>query len=79
MWMLTTAMSSLIILNFGDVQSLFIKTGLAIAAIGLSWQAVKILRVQGRSLPFKYAFIRINVFALLVIVFLSIDKLMNGL
>jgi len=77
MWMLTTAMSSLIILNFGDVQSLFIKTGLAIAAIGLSWQAVKILRVQGRSLPFKYAFIRINVFALLVIVFLSIDKLMN--
>ncbi|MCI0494487.1 protoheme IX farnesyltransferase [candidate division KSB1 bacterium] len=77
MWMLTTAMSSLIILNFGDVQSLFIKTGLAIAAIGLSWQAVKILRAQGRSLPFKYAFIRINVFALLVIVFLSIDKLMN--
>jgi protoheme IX farnesyltransferase len=78
-WMLTTAITSLISINFGVVQFLFAKIGLVILAIGLSWQAVKILHVQGKLLPFKHAFISINVFALLVIVFLSIDKLINVL
>jgi len=79
MWMLTTAITSLIIINFGVVQSLIVKIGLVILAIGLSWQAVKILRAQGRSLSFKSGFISINIYALLVIVFLSIDQLTNVL
>ena len=78
-WMLTTAITSLIIINFGAVQSQFVKISMVIFAIGLSWQAVKIVRVQGRSMSLKYAFISINIFALLVIVFLSIDKLINVL
>jgi len=76
-WMLTTAIASLIIISFGPVQSLIVKINLVIIAIVLSWLAIKILRSQGKQLPFRYAFIGINVFALLVIVFLSIDKLMN--
>ena len=79
MWMLTTAITSLIIINFGAVHSLFVKVGVVIFAIGLGWQAVKILRVERKSLSFKNAFISINVFALLVTVFLSIDKLINVL
>ena len=79
MWMLMTAITSFIIINFGAVHSQFVKIGVVIFAIGLSWQAVKILRVETKSLSFKNAFISINVFAFLVTVFLSIDKLMNVL
>lgn len=78
-WMLTTAIASLVIINFGAVQFVIVKISLVILAIGLSWQAVKLLHDQGKSLPFKYAFISINVFAFSVMVFLSIDKLMNVL
>ena len=79
MWMLTTAIASFIIINFGAVYSLFVKIGVVIFAIGLCWQAVKILRIERKSLSFKNAFVSINVFAFLVTVFLSIDKLMNVL
>ncbi len=78
-WMLTTAVTSLIILNFGAVYSLIFKTCLFVSAMGFCWHAVKILKTQGEPFPFKFAFIGINIFALLVIVFLSIDKLINVL
>jgi protoheme IX farnesyltransferase len=78
-WILTTGITSLIIVNFGAVEFLFVKIGLVILAVGLLWQAVKVLHVQDNLLPFKHAFISINIFALLVIVFLSIDKLINVL
>lgn len=78
-WMLTTAITSFIIINFGAVHSLIVKAGVVIFAIGLCYQAVRILRIERKPLSFKNAFISINVFAFLVTVFLSIDKLMNVL
>jgi protoheme IX farnesyltransferase len=78
-WILTTAITSLIIVNFGAIEFLFVKISLVILAIGLLWQAVKILHFQSNLSQFKHAFISINIFALLVIVFLSIDKLINVL
>ncbi|MCU0645979.1 MAG: protoheme IX farnesyltransferase [bacterium] len=79
MWMLTTAITSFIVINFGAVHSPFVKIGVVIFSIGLCYQAVKIIRVEKKSLSLKNAFIGINIFALLVIVFLSIDKLINVL
>ncbi|UCE06220.1 MAG: protoheme IX farnesyltransferase [bacterium] len=78
-WMLTTAIASLIIINFAAVQFLIVKIALVAIAIGLSWLTVNILKNQDKPFPYRYVFIAINAFALLVIVFLSIDKLMNGL
>jgi protoheme IX farnesyltransferase len=76
-WMITTAVTALIILNFGTIESISIKILLLVSTLWYCTHAFQILKIQKKSFPFKFAFISINVFALLVIIFLSIDKLMN--
>jgi protoheme IX farnesyltransferase len=78
-WMIATAVTVLIIMNFGVIQSIIVKIFLLVSTLWLCWHAAQILKIQKKPFPFKFAFISINVFALLVIVFLSIDKLMNVL
>ncbi|MDZ7265425.1 MAG: protoheme IX farnesyltransferase [candidate division KSB1 bacterium] len=76
-WTLTTALAALIIINFIGVESIAIKIAVLMMAAGLVWQASTTLQADQRRRQLKYAFIGINIFALLVTLFLAIDKLMN--
>jgi len=78
-WMITTAVTALIILNFGAIESIIVKTLLLVSTLWFCWHAIQLLRIRKKHFPFKFAFFNINVFALLVIVLLSMDKLMNVL
>ncbi len=78
-WTLTTALAALIIINFIEMQSVLIKVIVLIMAASLAWLAINILQAEQRLWRFKQAFIGINIFALLVTLFLAIDKLMNVL
>jgi protoheme IX farnesyltransferase len=78
-WMITTAVAALMLLNFGAIESIIVKILLLVSTLWFCWHAIQILKIHQNPFPFKFAFIKINVFALLVIVFLSIDKLMNVL
>lgn len=78
-WMIATAVAALMILNFGAIESIIIKIILLVSTMWFCWHTFQILKFQKKRFPFKFAFININVFALLVLVFLAIDKLMNVL
>ncbi len=73
-WILATVVTSLIIPLFGISKMPIINFLLLAAGIWLSWNAFKLLKTTN-MLSFRFAFREINVFALLVIILLSIDKL----
>jgi len=73
-WILATVVTSLIIPLFGIIKIPTINFLLLAAGIWLSWNAFKLLKTTN-MLSFRFAFREINVFALLVIILLSIDKL----
>jgi protoheme IX farnesyltransferase len=73
-WILATVVTSLIIPLFGIIKIPIINFLLLAAGIWLSWNAFKLLKTTN-MLSFRFAFREINVFALLVIILLSIDKL----
>lgn len=76
-WILTTALAALIIINFIQVRSAAIKMAVLFLAAGLAWLAIRILQTENHWWRLRHAFIGINIFALLVTLFLAIDKLMN--
>lgn len=78
-WMLTTALAAMIIINFIEVRSATIKMAALILAASLAWLAIRILQTDKHWWRLRQAFIGINIFALLVTFFLAIDKLMNVL
>ncbi len=78
-WILSTALAALIMINVIEVQSVKIRIGILIMATGLAWLAIRILQPEKHLWRLKHAFIGINIFALLVSLFLAIDKFMNVL
>jgi protoheme IX farnesyltransferase len=70
-WMLATAVASLVFPLFGVTRSLWVYLGFVAAAAWLGWHAVSMLRSGGTHLAFK----EINVFALLVISLLAVSGL----
>jgi protoheme IX farnesyltransferase len=78
-WILNTALAALIMIHVIEVQSVMIRIGILIMTIGLAWLAIRILQPQKHLWRLKHAFIGINIFALLVSLFLAIDKFMNVL
>ncbi len=78
-WILSTALAALIMINVIDVQSVMIRIGILIMATGLAWLAIRILPPKKHLWRLKHAFIGINIFALLVSLLLAIDKFMNVL
>lgn len=78
-WTLTTILAALIIINFIGMESIAIKIGVLFMAAGLTWQARHILQAEQRLWQLKGAFIGINIFALLVTLFLAVDKLVKVL
>lgn len=76
-WIIATAVASLFLPLFGVTQSPFTTVSLLIGAIGLVWCATKFLILQGSNASFSPVFRVINLFALLVMLLLSLDSLLS--
>jgi protoheme IX farnesyltransferase len=74
-WMIATVVSGLLIPFFKVVDFSAVYYSLFLGGIWLTWNAAKLLSRQVENTSFKFAFRDINLFALLVIVVISIDKL----
>jgi heme o synthase len=74
-WILATIVTGLIIPLLGITTFPVINFLLFGAGVWLGWNAFKLLKKTSNMLSFRFAFREINVFALLVIILLSIDKL----
>ena len=74
-WIAATVVTCFMIPLFGKLQSPFIGYGLFIAGVWLVWNSFKLVRHTTRNNYFMIAFREINIFAILVVLLLSIDKL----
>jgi len=77
-WLLSTGVSSLILPFFGFLNSSFFYFLLAAAASWLFWNAVVLLRSDGDQGSWRVSFMKLNVYAILVISVLSADRLLNS-
>lgn len=75
MWILATIVTGLILPLFGVVKYSLISFTLLIAGAWLGYNAFKLLKNTANNLSFRFAFREINIFALAVVILLSIDKL----
>ncbi len=74
-WIAATVVTCLMIPFFGKLQSPFIGYGLFLAGAWLVWNSFKLVRYTKERVYFTTAFREINIFAILVVVLLSLDKL----
>jgi heme o synthase len=74
-WILATIVTGLLIPIFGLVKNDIINLGLFSASIWLGWNAFKLLMSNKGRIQFRFAFREINLFAILVVILVSIDKL----
>ena len=77
-WLLSTGVSSLILPFFGFLNSSFFYFLFAAAASWLFWNAVVLLRSDGDQGLWRVSFMKLNVYAILVISVLSADRLLNS-
>ena len=75
MWMLATAMSSMMIALFGFGHSLLLYLALMSLAIWLVWISRSLLSDKINLVVFRDIFMRINIYMLAVILCLSLDRL----
>ncbi len=76
-WIVSTVIIGLLLPIFGIVRSSLINFGLFASGLWLTWNAIKLLRSTKEKKYFRFAFMEINVFAILVILLISIDKLVR--
>ncbi len=74
-WIAATFVTSMLIPLFGILKNNFIEFGLLVAGIWLTWNSLKLLKSEKENVWFRFAFREINIFAILVVVLLTIDKL----
>jgi len=74
-WMIATVVTGLLIPFFNVMQFSFVYFSLLAGGIWLTWNATKMLRRKSENISFRFAFRDINIFALLVAMVISIDKL----
>ena len=81
-WIIATVVMGFLIPMFGVVKSSLVNIGLFVAGIWLAWNAIKLLRstfnINDSHIEkkhFGFAFREINIFAILVVLLISIDKL----
>jgi protoheme IX farnesyltransferase len=78
-WIAATAVACLLIPLFGTVRSALVSVGLVASAMWLVWNAKGLLREVERGRSFTTAFREINVYALLVICLLTLDRVLLSL
>ncbi len=74
-WTAATVVTCFLIPLFGVVKNSLTNFGLLLAGFWLVWNAVKLLKSTKERAYFTFAFREINLFAVLVVILLSIDKL----
>ncbi|MHB8579736.1 MAG: UbiA family prenyltransferase [Ignavibacteriaceae bacterium] len=74
-WILATAVTSFLIPFFGIVKSPLIQFTLLLPGIWLAANSFKLLNETKGRLSFRSAFMNINIFAVVVVIILSFDKL----
>ncbi len=74
-WVVATAVTSLLIPLFGLVKLVPVNLLLFFGSIFLTWNAFKLITETENDLSFKFAFRYINLFALFVVFLVSLDKL----
>jgi protoheme IX farnesyltransferase len=74
-WVAATAVTGLLIPLFGLVRLVPINLLLFFGGIFLTWRAFKLVTETENNLSFRFAFRYINLFALFVVVLVSLDKL----
>ncbi len=75
-WITATFVTSMLIPLFGILKNNFVEFGLLASGIWLIWNSVKLLRPNQEKIWFRFAFREINIFAILVVLLLMIDKLL---
>lgn len=78
-WIAATAVSAIIIPLYGLTQFTFINVLLLVAGVWLTFRAVKLITGSGNRVEVIPAFRQINIFALIVIVLISLDKLLSNI
>ncbi|MEE9170940.1 MAG: protoheme IX farnesyltransferase [bacterium] len=76
-WIVASAVACVLIPFFGVVDIPVINVGLYITAIWLVYQSSKMFGTGGHTFSSGYAFRQINIYALVVILLMSIDSLVN--
>lgn len=77
MWIAATACTSFLIPLFGVVKNPLVMFPIMISGILLTLKASNLLKNNNEKLYFRFAFREINLFAILLVIFLSIDQLIN--
>jgi protoheme IX farnesyltransferase len=75
-WIMATVVTCMLIPMFGIVKNIYIVLALLTAGLWLSWNAVKLLKVTDKKILFRFAFKEINLFAVYVVLILSINQLL---
>jgi protoheme IX farnesyltransferase len=76
MWIIATIVTGFLIPLFGIVKYPLIEAGLFISGIWLAFNSIKLLKVTGETRKYNgFVFRRINLFAVMVVILLSIEKL----
>lgn len=78
-WIIATVVSSFLIPLFGIIKNPFLYLILLAAGIWLTWNSAKLLNDSDQKLNFKFAFREINIFALIVMLIISVDQLLISL
>ena len=74
-WIVATVVASLLIPLFGIVKNPVYYFALLAAGLWLTFQASKFLKDQNQKMNFRFAFREINIFALVVMLIISIDQI----
>ena len=77
-WLVSTGVSSLIIPLFGFLNSFFFYFFLGAAVCWLFWNAVSLLKADFEEALPRTIFAKLNLFSLLVLFLLSLDRLLNS-
>lgn len=76
-WLVAAAVSCLFMVATGVILSPLIHFLLFGSSLWLIWSGIKLLRKREKEFAYDFAFRRINVYMLLVMLFLSMDKLIG--
>jgi protoheme IX farnesyltransferase len=74
-WMAATFTASALLPLFGLIKNNIIYAGILVSGAWLIWNALKLLKPVNDNIRFRLAFKNINIFAILVVLLLSIEKL----
>jgi heme o synthase len=74
-WIAATFTASTLLPLFGLIKNNIIYIGILVSGVWLMWNALRLLKSSKENIWFKLAFREINIFAIVVVLLLSIEKL----